>query len=109
VARYAKAVIPQARVSGAVLVAIHRRKQLWQELTPSVSKRVLAGDGAATKVEMVAAACQRLNLPSGDIRKHRGKVWAHASNGTPLLSEDDADAIALGVAGLAIKVERGGA
>lgn len=109
VARFAKSVIPQARVSGAVLLALHRRRALWAELTPGQGKQALAEDGAATKQEMVDAACARLGLPRGDIRKRRGKVWAFSLIGKPLLSEDDADAIALALAGLAVKVAVGGA
>ncbi len=58
VARYAKAVIPQARVSGAVLARAALFGLHAIEVTPSQAKRLLTGQGNATKEEMQrAAAC----------------------------------------------------
>lgn len=98
VARFAKAVIPQARVSGAVLAVLASRRALWHEVPPSVAKALLAGSGAATKREMVAAAAQRLCLGAVELRTHRGKVV------TVGLTEDEADAIGLALAGAHVKV-----
>lgn len=106
VARFAKAVIPQARVSGAVLAEFARRAALWQEVTPQAGKAMLAGDLSASKEQMIDSACMRLGLPRGDIRKTRGKVCAHALNGSVVLTEDEADAIGLALAGTAIRVEK---
>lgn len=55
VARFAKAVIPQARVSGAILGLIAER-YTWVEVTPSEAKRALAGRGDASKADMMTAA-----------------------------------------------------
>jgi Holliday junction resolvasome RuvABC endonuclease subunit len=86
VARYAKALIPQARVSGAVLAEFGRRKTLWAEVAPSVAKKALTGTGNASKSAMIAAAIERL----GDRR----------------ISEHAADAYGLALVGLTIRVER---
>lgn len=103
VARHAKAVIPQARVSGAVLAVLARHEALWQEVAPSVAKRVLCGDGAATKREMVEAARARLEL-SGIALERRGK-WGLWMDGRLHFTEDEADAIALALCGAAMKVQ----
>lgn len=58
VARFAKAVIPQARVSGAVLARAALFGLHTIEVTPSQAKRALTGAGNASKEEMMkAAAC----------------------------------------------------
>lgn len=56
VARFAKAVIPQARVSGAVLARLALFGLHTIEVTPSQAKRQLTGMGDASKGEMMAAA-----------------------------------------------------
>lgn len=57
VARYASAVIPQARVSGALLSLVAERVGLlWCEVPPAQAKRALTGHGDASKEEMQAAA-----------------------------------------------------
>jgi Holliday junction resolvasome RuvABC endonuclease subunit len=84
VARYAKALIPQARVSGAVLAEFARRRTLWTEVPPSVAKKALTGYGNASKTLMIATAIERL----GD----RG------------ISEHAADAYGLALAGLDIQI-----
>lgn len=58
VCRFAKAVIPQARVSGALLAAAALRGILTCEVTPSAAKAVLCGAGTASKTLMQAAAVQ---------------------------------------------------
>lgn len=107
VARFAKAVIPQSRVSGAVLARLHACEALWAEVSPTEAKLALCEDGAATKYEMVAEAARRLDIPRGDIRVWRGKMYAHALNGNRVLSEDEADALGLALAGLRIRVMKG--
>lgn len=52
VARYAKAVIPQARVSGALLALCALQSLLVVEVTPGQGKRALAQRGDAEKAEM---------------------------------------------------------
>ena len=103
VARFAKAVIPQARVSGAVLAVLSTRQALWVEVAPTAAKRALCDDGGATKAEMVAEAAQRLGLPGAAAVLRSKAVWRHGS--AVLLSEDEADAYALALAGLAMRVE----
>lgn len=56
VAHYAKAVIPQARVSGAVLARAALFGLHAIEVTPGQAKRALSGSGKATKDEMMIAA-----------------------------------------------------
>ena len=103
VARFAKAVIPQARVSGAVLAVLSTRQALWVEVAPTAAKRALCDDGGATKAEMVEEAARRLGLPGAAAVLRSKAVWRHAS--AVLLSEDEADAYALALAGLAMRVE----
>lgn len=52
VARFAKAVIPQARVSGALMALCALQGLLVVEVTPGQGKRALAQHGDAGKVEM---------------------------------------------------------
>lgn len=104
VARFAKAVLPQARVSGAVLATLHSLDALWCEVAPSAAKVALCDDGAATKREMVEAAADALGVAHFEVRTWRGKAWAF-TNGEPWLSEDEADALGLARAGLAVKVQ----
>jgi Holliday junction resolvasome RuvABC endonuclease subunit len=56
VSRFAKSLIPQARVSGAVLAVIADRGLLWVEIAPKEAKKALTGKGTASKQEMCAAA-----------------------------------------------------
>jgi len=103
VARFAKAVIPQARVSGAVLAVLSVREALWVEVTPGQAKVALCDDGGATKAEMVEEAARRLGLPGAAAVLRSKAVWRNGS--AVLLSEDEADAYALALAGLAMRVE----
>jgi Holliday junction resolvasome RuvABC endonuclease subunit len=58
VARFAKAVIPQALVSGAIRACVTRHELLICDVTPSSAKRALTGFGNADKEMMQrAAAC----------------------------------------------------
>lgn len=56
VARFGGAVIPQARVSGALLTLAAQRNKLILEITPTATKRALAGIGNADKCTMMARA-----------------------------------------------------
>ena len=104
VARFAKAVIPQARVSGAVLAVLGQRNALWEEVAPSVAKKVLAGCGDANKIQMLDAAAQRAGIGE-DVRcyTHKGKRQAYRGDEV-LMTEDEADAIGVAFAGAALRV-----
>ena len=66
VALHAKAVIPQARVSGALLGLVAERfGLLWCEVPPAQAKRALTGHGNADKPAM-----QRAALAYGVIGEH---------------------------------------
>ena len=56
VARFAKAVIPQARVSGAILALAAARWKHVIEVTPTSAKLALSGKGNASKDTMMARA-----------------------------------------------------
>lgn len=56
VSRYGGAVIPQARVSGALLALASQRNILTCEIAPPAAKLALAERGKATKEEMQKAA-----------------------------------------------------
>jgi Holliday junction resolvasome RuvABC endonuclease subunit len=86
VARFASAVIPQARVSGAVLALLSTADIAWQELPPQAAKMALCQKGNARKMDMILAARQR--LPDVVFDEHR------------------ADALGLWVAARAMKVEK---
>lgn len=62
VARFASAVIPQARVSGALMVAASLAELLVLEVAPQLAKRALAGKGSASKAMMMAAAWSRYGI-----------------------------------------------
>lgn len=103
VARFAKAVIPQARVSGAVLARLSSCEALWAEVTPQDAKRALCDDGAATKREMVEAAAARAGM-RGEVVIRRGKAVLLGLSGAVLLTEDEADALGVALAGMRIRV-----
>lgn len=86
VARFAKAVIPQARVSGAVLALLSTAGLAWHEVPPMVGKQALTGRGNAKKIDMIIAAQKR--RPGVAFDEHR------------------ADALGLWLAGRALSVER---
>lgn len=56
VGRFTKAIIPQARVSGAILGELSRRELAWIEIAPAEAKKALTGKGNAKKPQMIAAA-----------------------------------------------------
>lgn len=77
------ALIPQCRVSGALMVAATLAGLLVVEVAPQHAKQALAGKGNASKLEMQAAAWERYGV--------RGE---HAS---------DALGVALGVRGVSVE------
>jgi Holliday junction resolvasome RuvABC endonuclease subunit len=56
VSRFAKAVIPQARVSGALLVCASLKQLHVVEVAPQEAKKALTGSGCAGKLQMQAEA-----------------------------------------------------
>lgn len=84
VARFASAVIPQARVSGAVLAELSREHIAWVELPPQAAKMALTGKGNANKEQMVVAAQEQTQQT---------------------LNEHQADAYGLWKAGMRLRVE----
>jgi Holliday junction resolvasome RuvABC endonuclease subunit len=104
VARFAKSVIPQARVSGAILAALAQLDALHCEATPGQGKQALTGDGSASKMQMVDAAAEILGLTGDVIRVVKGK--ACLVRGTSVkLTEDEADAIGIALHGATVRVE----
>lgn len=105
VARFAKAVIPQARVSGVVLAVLSRHLTLWHEVPPKTAKLLLAGHGQTSKDEMIVAAAGCLGL-RGNIVTIGGKRVLLDAASSSVLTEDEADAYGLALAGLSVKVRR---
>jgi len=105
VGRFTKAIIPQARVSGAILSALSQFQALYVEVAPTEAKQALARNGAASKIAMLASAGALIGVV-GHERTVRGKVCLCALNGTPILTEDEADAIGVALAALAVRVEK---
>lgn len=85
VAQFAKALIPQCRVAGAVLADIADKHIAWCEISPAAAKRALTGKGNAKKDAMIAAANRATNMT---------------------LDEHQADAYGLWWAALQIRAER---
>jgi Holliday junction resolvasome RuvABC endonuclease subunit len=117
VGRHAKAVIPQARVSGAILSALDAAQGLYAEVTPDQGVIALCGalpkrDPTLTKAQnrfarkaaTVSAAADALNM-SNYVKTVRGKVCIVAANGKPILTEDEADAIGIALHGLTVRVK----
>ena len=73
VARFASAVIPQARVSGALLAMCHLRDVAWLEIEPAKAKRAATGKGNASKDEVQAAAAEYAVFG-----EHAADAWAIA-------------------------------
>lgn len=103
VARFAKAVIPQARMSGCLLELAERRGILTCEITPSAAKLALAEDGAASKEQMLRAAASHFGYEAEALAyiKRRGD-WMALTSSAGVYSEHEADA--LGVALAAAKI-----
>lgn len=58
----AKSLIPQARVSGALMVAASLAGLLVLEVTPAAAKKALSGYGGASKALMQATAWERYGV-----------------------------------------------
>jgi Holliday junction resolvasome RuvABC endonuclease subunit len=65
--------IPQARVSGAVLGLISELGIAWLERTPSAAKKALTGKGNAKKGEMIAAA--QMALGGWELDEHQADAY----------------------------------
>jgi Holliday junction resolvasome RuvABC endonuclease subunit len=103
VARFAKAIIPQCRVSGCVLEAAARLGVLACEITPTAAKSALVGDGGASKQQMLEAAAAHFGYEDRALAyvKQRGD-WCAVLDGAVVLWEHEADA--LGIAICAMKM-----
>lgn len=88
--KHPNSVIPQARVSGAVLLVLSEKQLAWREFEPTVIKRALTGKGNASKAEMIEQAGW------ADCRAKIAKAP----------DEHQADAYALWLAARALKVEK---
>ena len=105
VGRHAKSVIPQARVSGAILSALDAAQALYAEVTPGQGKIALTGKGNADKVAMLYAAGVRVALCDAKaVRVVKGKHCLCSLEGTPILTEDEADAIGIALHGMTVGV-----
>lgn len=78
VARFAKAVIPQARVSGALLALLNERGLAWLELPPQDGKTALTGKGNADKDAMMAAARERTGEALDEHQADAYGLWCAA-------------------------------
>lgn len=79
VGRFAKALIPQARVSGAVLAALDRESLAWREIAPAEAKKALTGKGNAKKDQMIVAAQQATGRTLNEHEADSYGLWKAAS------------------------------
>ncbi len=93
------AIIPQARVSGAVLAEIASHGLAYCEITPSEAKRALAGCGNADKEQVLRAAAWRFGHDALflEFECHRGR-WAAWMNDYCVYDEHSADALGCALA-----------
>jgi Holliday junction resolvasome RuvABC endonuclease subunit len=91
--------VPQIRVSGAVLELAARRGLLTIEIAPKEAKRVLAGDGDASKQQMLMAAAEAFGFEIEALAyvMRRGD-WIAITSGCGVFCEHEADALAVAVA-----------
>jgi Holliday junction resolvasome RuvABC endonuclease subunit len=75
VGRFTKAVIPQARVSGAVLGLLDQHEIATVEIAPTAAKRALTGRGNANK-GAVLLACHTAGFAAGS--EHAADAYAVA-------------------------------
>lgn len=99
VARFASAVIPQARISGVVLATLAQHALAWCEVTPAAAKLALAGDGAASKQQMLQAAAPHFGYAAEALAyiKQRGD-WMAITSSAGVFSEHEADALGVALA-----------
>lgn len=86
VGKFAKSIIPQAHVQGAVLALLSERQLAWAKIAPAAAKKALTGRGNATKDEMM--------------------TMARLSTGKHIIDEHAADAYGLWLAAKALKIEK---
>jgi Holliday junction resolvasome RuvABC endonuclease subunit len=98
VARFASAIIPQCRVSGALLELVARLDVLACEVAPAVAKLALTGDGAASKQQMLEAAAAHFGYKDRALAyvKRRGD-WCAVSDGAAAFWEHEADALGVAI------------
>lgn len=81
VAKFAKAVIPQSRVAGAVIAHIAFMGIAWVEVAPTEVKRTLTGKGNADKAQMIAAAREEFcDAPLDEHQADAYGLWLVAKN-----------------------------
>ncbi len=81
VGRFTKALIPQARVSGAVLGLFDQHEIACVEIAPAAAKRALTGRGDAKK-SAVLLACHQRGFAAGS--EHAADAYAVAIAATQL-------------------------
>ena len=74
----ANAVIPQARVSGALLAMVSLRELAWIEIEPATAKRAATTKGNANK-----DAVQQAAIAYGVLGEHAADAWAVARAAVP--------------------------
>lgn len=96
------ALIPQARVSGVLLLVCARHSIPVEEVTPTHAKKKLTLSGTATKEAMVRAAAPYLGFDLSALRIYakRTNYWVAESNGEVVYDEHAADALAVGLCAL---------
>lgn len=99
VARFASAIIPQCRVSGIALELAERRGIVACEITPAEAKKALAGDGDASKEQMLIAAARHFGFAADALTyiKRRGD-WIALMSGMVVYTEHEADALGVAMA-----------
>jgi Holliday junction resolvasome RuvABC endonuclease subunit len=98
VGRFAGAVIPQARVSGAVLSVIEEANLPWHDIAPKEAKKALASSGTADKEKMLRAAAPYLGYSDTELtfKAKRKDLWvALDGEGAVVYDEHTADAVAI--------------
>ena len=97
-ASHKKGLIPQCRVSGALMAAAALKGLLVVEVTPAVAKQALAKKGDATKAEMLRAAALYFGYQADALEYlcHRGE-WG-AWGAVRQFSEHEADALGVALA-----------
>jgi len=105
VGRFAKALIPQVRVNGAVILACRHRGVQWREVTPSQAKKALTGGGKAEKQDMLCAAAYHLGYDGAElVYCVKSGTWrAINTDQKVLFDEHEADAVGVMLAAEAIK------
>jgi hypothetical protein len=99
--RFKGALIPQARVSGAIFMAAEERGVRVIEVAPTAAKKAATGKGTSDKVAVMKAVAPLLMdpeaLPQVEYREVGGK-WRAYLDGEVLFDEDEADACGVGLA-----------